>query len=128
MEINTTHVLIFAIIVTAIFLIMLCTNCKSTFGAGSSKESTSIKPTINKDSTLIFYAPWCGHCKNAMPEFEKAVEGGNGNIFLIDATDSKNEELAKGIKGFPTITKNGNTKTFNGARTAEDIVKFSENE
>ena len=109
-----------------IFFICNSNSSRSTFGA----ESTSILPTISKDTTLIFYAPWCGYCKNSMTEFELAVAGGNGKIVLIDATKDTGKELAdkRGVTGFPTIMKGG--VIYNGDRIAGDkdvdgIIKFS---
>ena len=44
------------------------------------------KSLENKLMIVMVLADWCGHCKNSMPEFEKAVDGGDGKIVLIDAT------------------------------------------
>ena len=84
-------------------------------------------PTISRDSVLIFYAPWCGHCVRAKPEFEKAHRGGLGNIHLIDATDPDNKALVEKyqITGFPTIIKADGTK-YEGTRTADKILEFKD--
>jgi thiol-disulfide isomerase/thioredoxin len=50
-------------------------------------------PAISRDSVLIFFAPWCGHCARAKAEFEKARRGGRGDIHLIDATDPDNKKI-----------------------------------
>ena len=107
-------------------MLFICKSSRSTFGA----ESTSILPPISKDTTMIFYAPWCGHCKNSMPEFEKAVDGGDGKIVLIDATKDTGKELALkyNVEGFPTIMK-GDKTVYNGERKAGNdksgIIEFS---
>lgn len=57
---------------------------------------------------VMFYAPWCGHCKKMKPEYEKAatqmkIEKIKGTLAAVDAT--KESKLAKrfGVKGYPTI-------------------------
>ena len=105
-----------------IFFICNSNSSRSTFGA----DSTSILPTISKDTTMIFYAPWCGYCKDNMKYFKLAVDGGDGKIVLIDATDKSNEKLTKkyNVTGYPTIMKD--RVTYNGDRKDVDgIIKFS---
>ena len=131
-----TYILLGIIFFLGVVILIICSSKKkSTFGSNSSSftagvtESTSVKPKIADDSVLIFYAPWCGHCKRSMDEFKKAVEGGQGKVILIDATDDSNTSLTEeySIKGFPTIIR-GDKSKFSGSRTAADIIDFSKNE
>ena len=114
--------LIGIIILLSLFIFFICkSNNVSTFGA----DATSQLPTISKDTTMIFHAPWCGHCKNSMEEFKQAVKDGNGKVVLIDSTDESNTGLVTeyGVNGFPTIMKGG--VKYSGERKADAIVKFS---
>jgi thiol-disulfide isomerase/thioredoxin len=79
---------------------------------------------IKPGNTLIFFAPWCGYCKKAMPVFKAAKKRAeNGAIILIDG--DANPELVKrfNVKKYPTIMKNG--RIYNGPMKRKRIVKFS---
>jgi len=73
----------------------------------SSNFDSSIK--ANKNGTLaLFYAPWCGHCRAFLPDFERAavrLKGYDSSVELvkIDATvDVKHSEKHE-VHGFPTV-------------------------
>jgi thiol-disulfide isomerase/thioredoxin len=130
-----TYILLGVIFFLGVVILLMCSSKKkSTFGKNSSSftagitEATSVKPKIADDSVLIFYAPWCGHCKNSMDEFKKAVERGQGKVILIDSTDEANTSLTEeyAVKGFPTIIR-GDKSKFSGSRTADDIIDFFKN-
>ena len=92
------------------------------------------KEVINndKDVMLIFYAPWCNHCKEFMPKYEEAANKLKVNDKLIFAKidGSANEVESITISGFPTLFFfPGNKKSekpiqYNGKRTSEDIIEF----
>jgi len=88
--------------------------------------SVSVKPSISKDSVLIFYAPWCGYCKKDMSKFKEAVKQGNGKVILIDADEPENEKLRMeyGVQGYPTIVKGDKTKFDYKDRSTENIIAF----
>jgi protein disulfide-isomerase A6 len=119
-----------------IFLITLITLSNSFYEGKSSvilldKNSFEKEVLQSKDIWLIeFFAPWCGHCKNFAPEYEKAARALKG-IFKIGAVDAdKEKELAGkyGIQGFPTVKFFGITKTniqdYNSARSAQAIINY----
>jgi len=76
------------------------------------------------------YAPWCGHCKQLAPEYEKAakeLEGKGLSIAKLDATEHKASGAKYGVTGYPTIKyiiKGGTAVDYSGGRTADDIVKY----
>lgn len=84
----------------------------------------------DKPAMIFFYAPWCGHCKNAKPEFEKLMQMAKGRAHMIDCDAHQNIAQKYNVKGFPTIRyypngpKNGNSKEYQGNRTAEDMMDF----
>ena len=85
----------------------------------------------SKDIWLVlFYAPWCGHCKAFSPEYEKAAKALKG-IFKIGAIDADKERSIGGkynIQGFPTVKFFGIHKDkpvdYDKARTADAVINF----
>lgn len=90
---------------------------------------------MDNDAALImFYAPWCGHCKALEPEFQQAaiaIKNENGAhkgvaFGKIDAT--KHTEAAKdfGIEGFPTLHfyKQRKAVHYTGGRTTDTIISW----
>lgn len=81
-----------------------------------------------------FYAPWCGHCKNLQPAYEKAAKNlaGLAKVAAVDCDDDANKPFCgtMGVQGFPTlkIVRPGNKKgrpvveDYQGPRTAKGIV------
>ncbi|RPA88239.1 thioredoxin-domain-containing protein [Ascobolus immersus RN42] len=99
-------------------------------------EKNFKKEILNSNTAAIveFFAPWCGHCKNLAPEYQKAAKNLQG-IAKVAAVDCDNESNKKfcsqhGVQGFPTLkvftpsNKPGKPKIedYNGARTAKAIV------
>ncbi|CAH0561883.1 unnamed protein product [Brassicogethes aeneus] len=75
-----------------------------------------------------FFAPWCGHCKSLVPEYQKAANALKGivKVGAVDADQHKDLGGRFAVKGFPTIKIFGANKNkpedYNGARTAEGLV------
>merc|ERR1711902_340048 len=86
----------------------------------------------DKKTMVMFYAPWCGHCKKLHPTWDKlAKKYKNSDDVIIAKIDSTENEI-KGIKikGFPTIKlfmqDVNKVKDYDGKRTVDGFVKFIE--
>ncbi|XP_053624700.1 protein disulfide-isomerase A5 isoform X2 [Plodia interpunctella] len=81
---------------------------------------------------VVFYAPWCGHCKRIKPEFEKAAtkikaEKINGILAAVDATKEPDLASRFEVKGYPTLKyfSKGEYKFDAGhARQEAQIISF----
>ena len=53
----------------------------------------------------MFYAPWCGHCKELMPDFTYAAHILKDKVKLAQINADEEKPLGKRfeIKSFPTI-------------------------
>ncbi|CAF3519675.1 unnamed protein product [Rotaria socialis] len=80
---------------------------------------------------VMFYAPWCGHCKNLKPELMKASvdlheQGSKAIIAAVDSTVAQATSKLFKIEGFPTMKffRDGKYAFDMHARTADKIIEF----
>ncbi|KAH9481372.1 Protein disulfide-isomerase erp38 [Psilocybe cubensis] len=88
----------------------------------------------SKNVIVTFTAPWCGHCKNLKPHYEKVATTFEPEsdcvIANINADDQKNRQISEKyeVTGFPTILffskSDKEPEDYNGGRTEADIVSF----
>ena len=93
------------------------------------------KPWLLRDKRcafILFFADWCGHCKNLKPEYIKFADVTQFmRVYAVDS-DANNTLLEKlrdspvKIQGFPTIWiyHNGEPyKEYDGKRTWQELLK-----
>ena len=94
---------------------------------------------VSVDQLLIVKASWCGHCKRAMPDFERLVsaspitksDGSAVTVRMLDDATDKEEVQNLNIKGFPTIlyrSADGSISNYNGERSYDGITAFVMNQ
>lgn len=99
--------------------------------------------TQNNVTLVKFYAPWCGHCKNLAPEYEKAAARLKDYVTLAEVDCTVEESICRdvGIKGYPTLkiyrkkdeeveasAENTLIKDYNGPRQEDGIVSYMKKE
>lgn len=88
------------------------------------------KPT----QLMVFFAPWCGHCRMFMDGKESVWEqlklkhGHREDVKFVQVNCDEDREMAQkfNIRGFPTILKikNGKVSPFEGERTVKALEEF----
>lgn len=84
----------------------------------------------SKNVLVEFYAPWCGHCKQLAPIWDKLAESfeDQDDIVVAKMDATLNELSHTKIRSFPTIRlykkETNEVAEYNGERTQEGITKF----
>jgi len=93
----------------------------------------TFKPFLKKKKHVLvmFYAPWCGHCKSAKPHYEHAAAELKENVKVafaaVDCTIHRSVCSAYEVNGFPTFKYFNyfkDQKPYSGGRTKKDFVAF----
>ncbi|KAJ8891320.1 hypothetical protein PR048_010836 [Dryococelus australis] len=97
-------------------------------------DEENFKPFLKKKkhALVMFYAPWCGHCKKAKPDFAAAAEEFKDDTKVefaaVDCTEHSSVCSAMEVKGYPTIKYfhyfNKESKPYNGGRTKAEFINF----
>eukprot|EP00092_Neocalanus_flemingeri_P045226 GFUD01050449.1.p1 GENE.GFUD01050449.1~~GFUD01050449.1.p1 ORF type:complete len:209 (-),score=68.73 GFUD01050449.1:214-840(-) len=96
------------------------------------KNFHDVAMNVEKDVLVEFYAPWCGHCKQLVPIWDKLGEkyADHPSIVIAKMDSTANELDEVKVQGFPTIKlfKKGTNEVvdYNGDRTEEGFIKFLE--
>jgi len=84
-----------------------------------------------KPILLMFYAPWCGHCKAMKPEYASAATELKGTAVLagmdVDNMEAYSVRQAFNVTGFPTVIyfEHGEKKfDYKGPRTKDGIIEW----
>ncbi|CAM5146986.1 unnamed protein product [Eretmochelys imbricata] len=86
-----------------------------------------------KHALVMFYAPWCPHCKNSIPHFTTAAELFKEDRKIayaaVDCAKEQNHDLCKqeGVDGYPTFNYYNYGKfveKYNGERGESGFASF----
>lgn len=83
---------------------------------------------------VLFYAPWCPHCKVVAPEWESAAKmSGFCDFFALNCEKNKNhvmkikEDMPELVQGYPTIVYYEDgipEEAYVGERDSKSFAKF----
>ncbi|KAH8275203.1 hypothetical protein KR026_001993 [Drosophila bipectinata] len=98
---------------------------------GDDDFSSTLKQ--HETTLVMFYAPWCGHCKRLKPEYAKAAELVKDDdppikLAKVDCTEAGKETCSKySVSGYPTLKifrQDEVSQDYNGPREANGIAKY----
>lgn len=100
----------------------------------SESNFDSVVKDSSKHVLVEFFAPWCGHCKQLAPVYERVASAFSGekNVVVASVDATEHPELAQrfDVKGYPTIKyfgESGEPEDYSLGRSEGDFVEFLNN-
>lgn len=107
----------------------------SNFGDTAPREARTwdsiVNLSWNKPQMLLFFANWCGHCKNMKPAWESAKEECRAAIWHSIECDEEPDLVRQSqveVRGYPTIVLLKNNKVIpysSNERDMASLVRFA---
>jgi protein disulfide-isomerase-like protein len=98
-------------------------------------DATSLTPSKGECAVVLFYAPWCGHCKTFKPVFQEVMEELNGKktannktlkIKMVNCDEEKELGKKYEVAAYPTVKilgDDGSVIEYEGSREKEALKK-----
>ena len=98
-------------------------------------DATSLTPSKGECAVVLFYAPWCGHCKTFKPVFQEVMEELNGKktknnktlkIKMVNCDEEKELGKKYDVAAYPTVKilgDNGSVIEYEGSRDKDALKK-----
>ena len=106
----------------------------------ASHNGVDVLKNNSDNKFVLYYAPWCGHCKHFLPKWEDICEQvsekhPNLNVKLVrvdcEYIQGKEKETLgfnPNVMGYPTLRvykkHSNNVEEYHGSREVDDIVEF----
>ena len=85
----------------------------------------------SKKQIILFFAPWCGHCQDLKPTWEKLESEFAGKVVSVNGDENRELVNKFGVDGFPTIfycpngmDSNEGAETYDGGRDYDDLKRY----
>nr|DAC80631.1 TPA_inf: thioredoxin domain-containing protein 5 [Conus magus] len=132
MAANTAHV-----VCLITLFILVCVSCDNDHGSDAiSYERDAFQSAINdKKHFVMFFAPWCGHCKRLAPTWNELAKVYNNDessvtIAKVDCTVETALCSEHDVTGYPTLKffhkKADDFQRYKGNRDLDSLKKFVE--
>lgn len=107
-----------------------CKNYKELKPEDKAKNDAKVKQAIaaKPHALVLVWAPWCGHCHNAMPVVAEAAKHIEDGVILVNSELVSSEMLREGglaqVTHFPFIMCGG--RVFDGPVEKDELKKFAD--